>query len=205
MKKLWLVFIAAALASAQDPEPILKGVENRYNNINTLQVDFTYTYSQKLRKSTAKGVLYLHKPKRMRWQYTTPTGDLFVTDGDLVYDYDAKANQAHKSKLKDAGDLRGALGFLLGQINFHKDFKQFETDSSGLIKAIPSSDKLPYTEISFLAAPDFTIRHLIVKGVDGSAYDYTFENEKKNPPISDDMFHFKPPPGCQVIDESRGN
>ena len=205
MKKLWLIFIAVALASGQDVERTLKGVEDRYNNLKTLQVDFSYTYRQKLRKTTLQGTLYLRKPGRMRWQYTSPAGDLFITDGDFIYDYDAKTNQARKSKLKDAGDLRGALGFLLGKINFHEDFKQFESDGSGLIRAIPKSDKLPYTEVSFETTPDFTIHRLIVKGVDGSTSDYTFDNEKKNPPVSDDMFHFRPPPGAQVIDESRGN
>lgn len=198
MKKLPLIFVAAALVSGQDVDRTLKGVENRYNNINTLQVDFSYTYSLKLRKTTRKGILYLRKPGRMRWQYTVPEGDLFITDGDFVYDYDAKSNQMRKEKLKDAGDLRGALGFLLGKLNFHEDFKEFDTDSSGMIKAIPKSDNLPYIEVSFLATPDFTISRLVVKGQDGSAYDYNFENEKKNPPLSGDLFRFHPPPGVVV-------
>ncbi|HEY4361768.1 MAG TPA: outer membrane lipoprotein chaperone LolA [Bryobacteraceae bacterium] len=206
MKKLSLVLLAATLLPAQDVDTVLKGVENRYNNINTLQVDFSYTLAKGLRRSVQKGVLYLHKPGRMRWQYSTPEGNLFISDGKYVYDYDAKANEMWKQKLNDAGDLRGALGFLLGKINFDADFKQFESDSkTGLIKAIPKSDKAPYTEISFLATPDFVIHRLIVKGVDGSTSDYTFENEKKNPPVPDTMFHFTPPPGVKLVDEATGN
>jgi outer membrane lipoprotein-sorting protein len=59
--------------------------------------------------------------------------------------------------------------------------------------------------VSFLAAPDYSIRQMTIKGQDGSVWQYSFENEKKNPPISDDLFHFKASPGVQVVDKSRGN
>ncbi len=203
MKKLAIVFIAASLLSGQDLQHTLKGVENRYNNINTLQVDFSYTLTKGIRKSTQNGVLYLHKPRRMRWQFNSPAGDIFVCDGTFVFDYDAKSNVYSKTKLEDTGDLRGALGFLLGKINFDADFKQFETDSkTGLIKATPKSDKAPYSEISFLATPDFIMRRLIVKGVDGSTSYYRFETEIKNPPVPVAMFHFQPPPGAKLIDQT---
>jgi outer membrane lipoprotein carrier protein len=205
MKKLLFVFIAATLSFGQDVNRTLKGVEDRYNNISTLEVDFSYTYSQGLHKSTHQGVLYLHKPKRMRWQFTSPEGDLFISDGEYLYDYDAKSKQAEKDKLKDTGDLRAPLAFLLGKLNFHEDFSTFKTDGSGTITAIPKSDKLVYTEVAFLAAPDYSMRQLTIKGQDGSVWQYSFENEKKNPPISDDLFHFKAPPGVQVVDKSRGN
>ena len=54
---------------------------------------------------------------------------------------------------------------------------------------------MPYTEVTFLVSPDFAIRYLKVKGQDGSLLEYTFENEKKNPPVPEAMFRFAPPPG----------
>jgi outer membrane lipoprotein carrier protein len=203
MRKLWLVALAASLAYGQDVDRILKGIEEHYNNISTLQVDFSYTYTQKMRKSTEKGILYLHKPKRMRWQFTSPEGNLFISDGDSTIDYDAKSNEAHKEKLKDNDDLRAPLAFLLGKLDFKRDFSQFNTDSSGMIAAVPKNNKLPYTELSFLPGPDNTIQRLIVKGVDGSRYDYSVENEKKNPPGPDTLFKFQPPPGVKMLDGTR--
>ena len=71
-----------------------------------------------------------------------------------------------------------------------------------VVRAIPKSDKLPYTEVSFLAAPDFTIRRLEVKGQDNSLLQFTFENEKQNPPVPDTLFRFTPPPGAEYVDSS---
>ena len=97
------------------------------------------------------------------------------------------------------------MAFLLGRLDFNKDFREFHAhaeDGGVFITAIPKSDKLPYSEVSFLAAPDFTIRRLEVKGQDNSVLRFTFENEKKDPAIQDAMFRFTPPPGAEYVDSS---
>jgi len=101
--------------------------------------------------------------------------------------------------------MRAPLAFLLGRLQFNEDFREFRSrpESDGVfITAIPKSDKLPYTEVSFLAAPDFSIRRLEVKGQDGSVLQFTFENEKKDPPIQDSMFRFTPPSGAEYVDST---
>jgi outer membrane lipoprotein carrier protein len=108
-------------------------------------------------------------------------------------------------KLKETDDMRAPLAFLLGRLDFNKDFREFRahTEDGGLfITAIPKSDKLPYSEVSFLTAPDFTIRRLEVKNQDNSVLRFAFENEKKDPTLQDSLFHFTPPPGVEYVDAS---
>jgi outer membrane lipoprotein-sorting protein len=38
-----------------------------------------------------------------------------------------------------------------------------------------------------------------VIGQDGSNLEYVFENEKKNAPVEESMFHFVPPPGVEYV------
>jgi outer membrane lipoprotein carrier protein len=202
---LLLVMSFALSAADVDTERTLKGVEDRYNHIQTLQVGFVQTY--KFRGPTRapeKGTLYLHKPGRMRWQYSTPEGKLGISDGKFFYDYDPTEKRANKQSMKDDDDLRGPLAFLLGNLDFHKDFGKFEASQQGAdvaITAYPKSDKLVFTEVSFLAAPDFTIKELTVKGQEGSVTHYVFSDEKKNPPLSDTLF--KPPPGVEFAEPSK--
>jgi outer membrane lipoprotein carrier protein len=202
---LLLAMNFALSAAGVDPDPILKGIEDRYNHIQTLQVSFVQTY--KFRGPTRapeKGTLYLHKPGRMRWQYSLPEGKLGISDGKFFYDYDPSEKRANKQTMKDDDDLRGPLAFLLGKLNFHEDFGKFESSPQGAdvaITAFPKSDKLEFTEVSFLAAPDFTIKELTVKGQDGSVMHYVFDGEKKNPPLSDTLF--KPPPGVEFVEPSK--
>ena len=150
--------------------------------------------------------MFLRKPGKMRWQYTAPAGKLFVSDGQFLYFYSPEENRAEKMKLKEADDLRAPLAFLLGRLNFNEDFREFHSSPQGggtLITAIPKSDKLPYSEVSFLATPDYAITHLQVRGQDGSLLDFAFDGEKKNPSVPDAMFKFAPPPGVEWVDSSK--
>jgi outer membrane lipoprotein carrier protein len=199
--------IGTAMPGADLPDVprILKGIEDRYNGTQTLQLSFTESYRMQGRQRVEKGELYLRKPGRMRWQYTSPAGKLFVSDGKFIYSYTPQDNRAEKMKLKEADDMRAPLAFLLGKLHFADDFREFRSrqeDGGVYITAIPKSDKLPYTEVSFLAAPDFSIRRLEVKGQDGSLLQFVFENEKRDPAIQDAMFRFSPPAGAEYIDSS---
>jgi outer membrane lipoprotein carrier protein len=192
-------------ADAVDVDRTLKGIEDRYNHAQTLQLGFTETYRQQGRARVEKGELYLRKPGRMRWEYTAPSGKLFVSDGKFIYSYTPQENRAEKMKLKEADDLRAPLAFLLGRLHFTDDFREFRARPEGgdvFITAIPKSDKLPYTEVSFLAAPDNSIRRLEVKGQDNSVLEFSFDNEKKDPPLQDSLFRFEPPAGAEYIDSS---
>jgi outer membrane lipoprotein carrier protein len=200
-------FWSASLLSAADIDVsrTLKGVEDRYNRTQSLQLAFTESYQQQGRARVEKGDLFLRKPGRMRWQYSAPAGKLFVSDGKFIYSYTPQDNRAEKMKLKETEDMRAPLAFLLGRLDFKKDFREFRAraeDDGVFITAIPKSDKLPYTEVSFLTATNFSIRRLEVKGQDNSILRFTFEKEVKDPPLQDTVFRFSPPPGAEYVDSS---
>ena len=202
---LVLVFVPRARAWDLDVQGTLKGIEERYNHIQTLEVAFSETYKLQGRLRTEQGQLTLRKPGKMRWQYSAPAGKLFVSDGKFVYFYTPQDNRAEKMKFKETDDMRAPLAFLLGRLQFNQDFREFHArpEEGGIfITAIPKSDKLPYTEVSFLASPDFVIHRLEVKGQDGSLLQFTFQNEKKDPPVQDSAFRFAPPPGVEYVDSS---
>jgi outer membrane lipoprotein carrier protein len=207
----WIAFLPNAKADTpadKDITRMLKGVEDRYNHTQTLQVAFQQTYTMKGRKRTEKGELYLRKPLRMRWEYSTPAGKLFGSDGKFAYSYIPDENRFEKMSLKGTDDMRAPLAFLLGKLQFQNDFREFRTQPDGpstFITALPKSDKLPYTEVTFLVDPNFTIRWINVKGQDGSQLDWAFSAEKLNPPIAESLFKFKPPIGVIFSDLSSNN
>ena len=195
-----------AAAQAVDTTRVLKGIEDRYNRTQTLEVSFTESYTFQRRKRTENGTLYLRKPGRMRWAYSAPAGKLFVSDGEFAYYYSPQENRAEKSKLKETEDMRAPLAFLLGRLNFQNDFREFRTspqDGGAFITALPKSDKLIYTEVSFLAMPDYAIKRMVVKGQDNSVLEFEFEGEKRNPALADTLFRFTPPAGAEYVDSTR--
>ncbi len=185
----------------------LKGVENRYNRAQTLEVSFQQTYTAARRGAkTESGQLFLRKPGRMRWQYTDPAGKLFISDGKYIYLYTAASNRVERTKVKESDDMRAPLAFLLGRVDFERDFKKFvlrQRGSDWVIAAEPKSDKAPFQQVEFRVGPAFEIRELEVTGEDNSVMRFLFDNEKLNPPLKEALFRFTAPQGAEVVDEAQ--
>jgi len=188
-----------------DLENLLKGVEQRYNRAKTLQVQFNESYSVQGRaRKSESGALTLRKPGRMRWDYTTPSGKLFLSDGKDVYLYTPDAHKVEKTKLKASEDMRAPLAFLLGKLDFGKEFRDFSVTQDGpnfLIAAKAKTDQLPYTNIQMLVSPDYQIQRLVVDGQDQSILTFQFTEEKVNPPVNDALFKFQMPAGATLVTE----
>jgi outer membrane lipoprotein carrier protein len=183
----------------------LKAVETRYNSSRTLQVSFQERYTPPGRpRRTESGKLSLSKPGRMRWDYTEPAGKLFVSDGKSLWLYVPEDNRAEKMKLKESEDMRAPLAFLLGKLNFDKEFRNLEAvpDPAGGLRvtAEPKTDALPYSKVEFSVLPDNRIRQVKVTGFDKSILEFTFDGERVNPKLDGKLFRFDVPPGVQVVE-----
>ena len=95
-------FSSACLLNAAeiDVPRTLKGIEDRYNRTQTLQLSFTESYKLQGRSRVEKGELFLRKPGRMRWQYSSPAGKLFLSDGKWIYTILPDSNRIQKMKAK---------------------------------------------------------------------------------------------------------
>jgi len=196
--------IPAVAAETVDFQRILKNVEDHYNKIQTLQVKFTENVTSRGRTKTDSGTLYLRKKGKMRWEYAS--GVIFVSDGKFIYSYYPDEHRAEKMSMKESDDMKAPLAFLLGDVNFDRDFGEYHTkpqDGGLLITALPKSDKFPYTDVTFLVAPDSTMRRLEVKLQNNDLMVFTFEGEKKNPLLTDALFQFTAPKGVELDDLTR--
>lgn len=196
------------LAADTDLKTLLKAVENRYNHARTLQVQFTETYAGQGRpRQNETGQLTLRKPGRMRWDYTSPPGKLFLADGKNAYLYTPESKRVERMLLKETDDMRAPLAFLLGKLDFGREFRDIQMSSvsgSYVIKAVAKSDKLPYDRVEMWIAPSYEIRKLIVNGQDASVLTYQFDNEKLNPPVDDRLFKFQMPAGATLVNSETG-
>lgn len=194
----------SAFGADVDLARILKLVEKRYNSVKTLEMDFEQTYiAPNKARRTESGKLHLRKPGRMRWEYAKPAGKLYVSNGTDYWYYSPLSRQAEKMKLKDAEDMQAPMAFLIGKLDFQRDFDRFVVKQEGELVRITAQprnpDKAPYREVSFLAAPDARIEQLTVRGQDASTMDFRFRNETRNPAQKDSLYVFVPPEGVEVV------
>ena len=195
--------LLAGAAGAQDAQQTLTKVEQHYNAPRTLQLRFQQTLRAAGRPArTENGILYLRKPGKMRWEYRYPEGKLFVADGEWAYLYDPAQKQAERSKLKGSDDLRAPLAFLMGRLDFRRDFQGFSANADGdqvHIRATPRSPQSPYRTVEFWVSPLHRLTRVTVSGQDASLMSFVFEDEVANPPVADRLFTFQPPAGVTLV------
>ncbi len=201
-----LACVLAVCANAATPNVsgILNGVEKRYNHARTLQVFFEQTYDAPRRAPINEtGELFLRKPGRMRWEYASPKGKLFVSDGKLLWLYTPSTNRVERGKVKESDDMRAPLAFLLGKLNFGRDFKSVVLrviNGQTWITASPRKDNLMFRSVQFRVGEDYHIDELIVVDDMNATMHFRFMSEKLNPKLPDNMFTFTPPQGAEVVE-----
>ena len=149
----------------------------------------------------------LQKPGRMRWDYSQPKGKLFISDGKFMWLYTPAGPGGHpraeKMKLQESDDMRAPLAFLLGKLNFEKEFRNVQARPEGTgtrITAEPKTDSLPYSAVEFVVTAQNRIHEVKVTGFDNSILDFTFEEEILNPPLNGKPFQFQAPAGAEVVE-----
>jgi len=151
----------------------------------------------------------LHKPGRMRWDYSQPKGKLFISDGKFMWLYTPSGPSGHplaeKIKVQESEDMRAPLAFLLGKLNFEKEFRNLQVRPEGAgggtrITAEPKTDNLPYSAVEFVVTVEDRIREVKVTGFDNSILDFTFDDESLNPRLNGKLFQFQAPPGAELVD-----
>jgi outer membrane lipoprotein carrier protein len=194
----------SAFAGDAKVDALLKAAEARYNRANSLQVLFREDYTAVGHtRRTESGTLLLQKPRRMRWEYSSPKGKLIVGDGKDLWMYTPADNRAQKlPPLDESGDMRAPLAFLLGKLHFEKEFSNIQGHPEGAgmrITAGPKSNDLPYSAVEFLLDSDGRISEVTATAFDQSVYHFTFDQEKMNVPVAANLFRFQPPKGAEIV------
>ncbi len=197
--------LIALIAFAQAPnlQQTLKSIEARYNSTKTLQSNFEQSITMQGKRSVERGVLYLRKPGQMRWEYAQPQGKLFLSDAKKIYYVSPASRRVEISAVKETEDLRAPLAFLLGRLDFSRDFARYETsqrEGSLLIRAFPKNEKSIFEFVEFFPTPDGTLKTVTVQGRDGSRMEYSFFSETRNPPLNEKLFRFEAPAGYEIVE-----
>jgi len=82
---LWLT---ASLANAQQLN--LGQISSYLNSMRAAQAKFVQANPD---KTLAQGVLYIQKPGKIRYEYTTPADSLVISDGSILGVFDKKSNR----------------------------------------------------------------------------------------------------------------
>ena len=204
------IILGATLCVAQPPDvhKVADAVDKHYNSLGSLETPFEESYRGGGMARVESGTMWLKKPGKMRWEYTSPTQKLFVTDGKQVWFYVPGEKQARRMALRDLDDLRSPLRYLLGHTKLEKEFiglslapdQKPATAGNTMLRGIPKSmqDRMSYVLIEI--TPQFNIARIYIEELDGSATEFRFTQQKENVVLNDKRFRFTPPAGVEVME-----
>jgi outer membrane lipoprotein carrier protein len=179
-------------------------VDRHYDQLHSLKAGFSENYSGLGMDRTERGTLFLRKPGRMLWQYSSPPGKIFLLDGKYAWFYSKGDVQVQRIPAREVDDLRSPLRFLLGHTELEKEIvglKLTATPSGQFtLTGEPKGEQNRVSRLSLTVTAEGTITAIEVDEPDGAITRFTFTNEQTNATIPAGAFQFTPPPGVPVVE-----
>jgi outer membrane lipoprotein carrier protein len=208
---LGLLLCSSVLAQAPADtrvRAIAKTVDGHYNNLRSLQTEFTESYRGMGVARTESGTLWLKRPGRMRWEYRQPREKLFVTDGKTAWLYLPEERQVRRAPVKQLDDLRSPLRYLLGKSRLEKEFDGLAiadgatptAEGNTVLRGLPRILQDRVREVLLEVTADGRIVRIVIAELDDSTTEFRFSSLVENQNMGDERFRFSPPEGAEVIE-----
>ena len=177
-----------------------------------MQAEFTEIYRGNGMDRTESGIVWLKKPRKMRWEYRSPREKLFLTDGQDAWFYVPGERQVRKQPFKKLEDLRSPLGFLLGKTKLEKELKGLSVapdrvpinPGDKILRGVPKGMEDRINQVRLEITPDSRIARIEIEEADGAVTEYRFQQQKENVTVEDARFRFSPPAGVETIEGELG-
>jgi outer membrane lipoprotein carrier protein len=199
---LCLSISAFAADPAKDAEALARKVDQRYNALRTLRMDFTEQLATAGVQKRESGVLELKKPGRMRWDYRQPQPKAFVSDGKTAYFYVPGERQARKGPVKKLDDLQSPLRYLLGKSQIAKELDGLKLEGN-VLSGTPKHLKDRVERVELAISSEGLIERIVIEEIDGTRTEFAFSNIQENVTIADQQFKFSPPPGIEMVETNQ--
>jgi outer membrane lipoprotein-sorting protein len=164
-------------------------IESYLNGLTTAEADFTFAAPD---GSVSKGIFYLNRPNKLRFEYTEPKGNLLLADGTYVIYWDAAQKDASNLPISST-----PLSFLLKPtISLTDGVKVLHYEhNAGVIRltlAEAKGDADGTVTVAFADQPIELRGWRLVDG-QGQTTDVTFSNFKIGMSLDPALFHFDAP------------
>jgi len=205
---LGIGLVAAQKPEAMSAQELARRIDEHYNRLQSLRANFTEQYDGLGMHRSESGTMLLRKPGRMRWEYASTPGKVFVLDGKFAWFYAPGETQVQRIRASELDDLRSPLRFLLGHTKIEDELEglriatqeQGASPSGYILTGVPKGQQKRIAKLTLTAAEDGAIEEISIDELDGARTVFEFSKEVQNAPISPAAFHFTPPPNIPVVD-----
>jgi len=207
---LALVLVASpSVAAGRTLDEVVRELERAWARVTDLRAEFSQTAFNRSLNSTipARGVVYLKRGGKLRWEYSEPTPQEIVSDGTTLWVYTPALNQVNVGRAPEV--LAGPAGsFLAGLGRLREHFlvrflnPAAPTDPEGnVVLDLRPHEPLPtLARLILVVAPGrWEVRKAVVYDSFDNTVTMTFTRTEVNRGLSDALFTFVPPPGVATV------
>ena len=197
-----IIFMALAVNVAQ--ASATQDLHRFFNQVQRYQARFTQVTVDEEKKPVqeSSGNLWIERPGKFRWNYSTPFEQQIVGDGKQVWVYDVELKQVA------VRGMQGVLGatpaiLLAGKGNLETVFTIKDLGREGELDWVqlkPKKKDGGFEDLR-IGFDKGKIRNLEMLDGFGQTTRVTLHDAQENTVIGADKFNFKPPAGVDVITE----
>ncbi|MDR1646844.1 MAG: outer membrane lipoprotein chaperone LolA [Zoogloeaceae bacterium] len=201
-----ILLVASFWVAASAQAGAIESLKRFLANTTSFSADFSLSVrSESRRKEThSQGNLALQKPGKFRWEVNQPYPQLIVGDGEKIWIHDPDLAQV---SIRRMGTAIGATPAAL-LVGSEATLKNFTLREAGTTEGLEWLEAAPKTQESGIARIQlgFTAKGApaAMRLFDnfGQTTILHFRNARINPKIPAARFHFTPPPGTEILDET---
>ena len=202
---LVLSVIATPAMAGSNVDAVIKGVEAAYSDVSSLKADFVQvTRSAAMGDETRQqGQVFLKRPKMMRWEFTQPAGNTFVTNGTTMWVWSAAEKQVIVSKTGAASGQ--GMAQLLDDLNrlgelFDASLVENTSHPNSVVLALTPKSDAGFQKLTLrLASTGYEVENVVMLDAFGNEVDLSFEQVQLNPALQAERFTFAIPEGATVL------
>ena len=171
--------------------------------LKTYQANFTQlTYDSKgnvIQRS--HGYMMIKRPGGFRWESDSPTKQMLITDGNILWVYNVDLAQATKSLVDQKANINPASLLSGSVINLTRAFVISRLHVPGQIfllqpKQLQGGTQFKWLQLKFVRGELTQMK--VLNNLDETSI-FDFSHIQMNAPLSSNVFRFAPPAGVDVV------
>jgi outer membrane lipoprotein carrier protein len=188
---------------------VVKQIEAAYRNTKELQTDFVQTtqYEGFDTPYISKGLLFIRRPDRMRWDYREPSHHQIYVNGDTVIYLVPEHQQAIRTTMDREVHTPVPLMLLAGAATLSEQFSIVwdgapgKTNGAYRLRLTGKGAGASLAPMTIEAsAGTYLIQRVILHDPSGAQTTFEFSHLTLNGGLDDTLFVFTPPAGIEVVD-----
>ena len=204
-----MILAFSGLALAAPVNPVVIGLQKKYDGITSMRAEFTQVlvHKESGSKENRSGVLYFKKPLLVRWESKKPSPELLLVTGKEIWNVFPDEEVAYKYPLSLAQDSRSIVRVVTGQARLDQDFQIEEEGKEGGLITLHLYPKEPVQALVeallWIDPASNLIKKLRIYDFYGNENEITFTSQEIGANVKDALFSFTPAKGMAVEDRTK--